>query len=78
MPVVLRSGPYRLFFYSDEGTEPVHVHVERDEKEAKYWVAPVRLASAGGFSAAELKRIQRIVIQHRQTILRCWNEHFES
>jgi hypothetical protein len=28
VPTVLRVGPYRFFFYSNEGTEPPHVHVE--------------------------------------------------
>ena len=78
MPVVLQSGPYRLFFYSDEGTEAVHVHVERDGKEAKFWVEPVRLASAGGFGAAELRRIERIVSRNKQAIIKRWNEHFEA
>jgi len=78
MPVVLISGPYRLFFYSDEGTEPVHVHVEREGKEAKFWMQPLRLASAEGFGAAEVRRIERIVTQHKQAIIRRWHEHFES
>ena len=36
MPTVLRSGPYRFYFYSHEPNEPVHVH--RDELSAKYWL----------------------------------------
>lgn len=31
MPTVLRVGPYRFFFYSGDGDEPRHVHVERGE-----------------------------------------------
>ena len=27
MPTVLRWGPYRAFFYSNENDEPAHVHV---------------------------------------------------
>jgi hypothetical protein len=27
MPAVQRWGPYRAFFYSNEGGEPPHVHV---------------------------------------------------
>ncbi len=34
MPTVLRSGPYRFFFYASDRDEPVHIHVERDEKVA--------------------------------------------
>jgi hypothetical protein len=43
MPTVLRSGPYRLFFYSGDRGEPPHVHVERESSVAKVWLDPVRL-----------------------------------
>lgn len=46
MPTVLRSGPYRVFFHSDEGHEPPHVHVVRDDRIAKFWLDPVKLARA--------------------------------
>jgi hypothetical protein len=77
MPVVLTCGPYRLYFYSDEGSEPVHVHVERDDLEAKFWIEPVHLASSGGFGASELRRIERIVSENKQAIISRWNEHFK-
>ena len=38
MPTVLRWGPYRAFFYSNEGSEPPHVHVRSGDKEAKFWL----------------------------------------
>jgi hypothetical protein len=28
MPTVLRIDGYRFFFFSNEGNEPVHIHVE--------------------------------------------------
>jgi len=43
MPTVLRIGPYRFHFYSREGTEPPHIHVARDDFEAKFWLQPVGL-----------------------------------
>jgi hypothetical protein len=46
MPTVLRAGPYRFFFYAGDREEPPHVHVERDEKVAKFWLDPVRLQNA--------------------------------
>jgi hypothetical protein len=61
MQVVARVGPYRLFFYSSEGTDPIHVHAERDDRAAKFWVEPVELASSGGFGAAELRKIEALV-----------------
>ncbi|MGH2758625.1 MAG: DUF4160 domain-containing protein [Actinomycetota bacterium] len=42
-PPVLRSGPYRFFFYSGDRLEPPHVHVERDDDQAKFWLQPVAL-----------------------------------
>jgi hypothetical protein len=78
MPIVLRAGPYRLFFYSGDGAEPIHVHIERDGKVAKYWVSPVRLADPGAFAVAELRRIQRVVSQHERAIISKWHEYFDS
>jgi Domain of unknown function (DUF4160) len=41
MPTVLRSGGLRFFFYSLENDEPAHIHVERGDATAKYWLDPV-------------------------------------
>jgi hypothetical protein len=49
MPTVLRTGPYRFFFYSHEPGEPPHVHVDRDNQSAKFWLEPVELARNLGF-----------------------------
>ena len=44
MPTVLRAGPYRFYFYSHEANEPPHIHIDRDELSAKFWLEPVGLA----------------------------------
>lgn len=54
MPTVLRVGPYRLFFYTGDREEPPHMHVEREDKIAKFWLDPIRLQSSGGFSRSEI------------------------
>lgn len=76
MPTVLRHGPYRLFFYSNEGAEPPHVHVERDEKTAKFWLNPVRLQDSEGFSRVEIVRLSVIVEDNLASLLRSWHEFF--
>src|SRR5205814_142168 len=76
MPTVLRTGPYRLFFFSDEGTELPHVHVARDDLLAKFWLRPVRIASNHGFPPRELRRIHRIVTQHEDDCWSAWHDHF--
>ncbi len=43
MPTVLRAGPYRFFFFAGDGDEPLHIHIERDDKIAKFWLDPIRL-----------------------------------
>ena len=76
MPTVLRIGPYRFFFYSGDEVEPLHIHVERDDKTAKFWLEPVRLQNSGGFNRREIFRIQKIVREHQIEILERWHEYF--
>lgn len=76
MPTVLRSGPYRFFFYAGDRGEPPHVHIERDDSIAKFWLDPIRLQSSGGFSRIEIARIERLVRDHRVALLEAWNEYF--
>lgn len=76
MPTVLRVGPYRFFFYAGDGSEPPHVHVERDDCVAKFWLSPVRLKESGGFNRKDISVIQDLVEEHQQDLLRSWNEFF--
>ncbi|MFZ5861473.1 MAG: DUF4160 domain-containing protein [Nitrospirota bacterium] len=76
MPTVIRSGPYRFFFYADDHNEPPHIHIERDDKVAKFWLDPIRLQSSGGFSRADIARIERLVRTNRTKLIREWNEYF--
>jgi hypothetical protein len=78
MPTVLRSGPYRFFFYGGDRDEPPHVHVEHDENEAKLWLDPVRLQWSVGFSAKEINRIEKLSAKHQQELLEKWNEFFNG
>ena len=74
--MVLRSGPYRLYFYSHEPNEPPHIHVDRDECSAKFWLEPVGLAHNLGFNARELRRIEEIVTEHRTQLREAWRGYF--
>jgi hypothetical protein len=78
MPTILHVGPYRLFFYANDATEPIHVHVERESFKAKFWIEPVRLAGNNGFRAAEIGRIQAIVRDKQDLIVERWNEYFDA
>ncbi|HYL78008.1 MAG TPA: DUF4160 domain-containing protein [Bryobacteraceae bacterium] len=78
MPTVLRSGPYRVYFFSHEPNEPAHVHVDRDDQSAKFWLNPVALALDLGFSPVELRRIQRMLTDNETTLLEEWNARFRT
>ena len=76
MPTVLRSGPFRVYFYShDLLNEPPHVHVDRDEWSAKFWLDPVSLARNLGFKPKELRTIERLLTENEVTLLAAWREH---
>jgi len=78
MPSVPIKGPYRFFFYAGDRDEPPHIHVERETMKAKFWLNPVRLQSSGGFSRSEINRIQRLVEDNKEDLLRSWNEFFSD
>lgn len=76
MPTILRIGPYRFFFYSNENSEPAHIHVQREHALAKFWLTPVALASSAGFPAQELTKLSRLVRENAAKFLEAWNEYF--
>lgn len=78
MPTVLRSGPYRIYFYTHEPNEPPHVHVDRDDQSAKFWLNPVALASNLGFSPVELRRVQRLILENEMLLNEKWSDSFGS
>jgi len=78
MPTILKKGPYRFFFYAGDKDEPRHVHVERDDKIAKFWLEPVRMHSSGGFNRAEIAKIQEIIEEDLGRFVEVWNDYFGS
>lgn len=78
MPTILRKGPYRFFFYAGDRDEPMHIHIERDDKVAKFWLEPIRLCSSGGFSRAEIGRIQEVVRTHANDLKEAWHAYFNG
>lgn len=79
-PNVIRTseGPYRLFFFSSDRGEPVHVHVTRERKAAKFWLVPVRLEYNHGFAPTELNKVEGIVRDHEIQLVQAWHDYFKS
>ena len=78
MPTVMRIGAFRFFFYAGDRDEPPHVHVERDDCQAKFWLDPVRLQSSTGYARHELNKIDKIIGENQQHLLGSWNEYFND
>ncbi|PCI45489.1 MAG: hypothetical protein COB41_01315 [Proteobacteria bacterium] len=78
MPTILRIGSFRFFFYSNESNEPAHIHIQKDNMLAKFWLHPVALAASTRFSPKDLRKLQLLVNEHQDTFMEAWNEYFGS
>lgn len=78
MPTILRVDGHRFFFFSNEGGEPPHVHVETAENTAKFWLGPVVLAYSRGYSAREQGRLRRLVLDNEELFAEKWHEYFSG
>lgn len=76
MPTILRHGRWRIFFYSNEGSEPAHVHVESGGGTAKLWLSPVALVGSNRLRPAELREVERLVRLNRKFLLEAWDDFF--
>lgn len=74
MPTLLRWNGARFFFFSNEGNEPPHVHIDKAENSAKIWLHTLAVASNDGFSKQELSRLVIKVGEHREEFLKAWYE----
>ena len=56
----------------------MHVHVERDNHVAKFWLGPVRLQRSGGFRRTEIARVAEMIEEHQTEIIEAWNDYFDG
>ena len=75
MPTVLRAGPYRAYFFSHDLVEPPHVHVDRDDCTAKFWLDPLSLARNLGFKPKELRDVERLLAENQEALMAAWRAH---
>jgi Domain of unknown function (DUF4160) len=78
MPTVLRVGPYRFHFYSDERGEPAHIHVRTANGECKFWLDPVALARNRGLAPRTLREIERIIYEQESFLKDRYDEYHRS
>ncbi|MBW4553585.1 MAG: DUF4160 domain-containing protein [Aphanocapsa sp. GSE-SYN-MK-11-07L] len=65
MPTVLYLRGWRFFFYANEGDEPIHIHVQKGEKDGKYWLDveayEIREAYTYNFSPQDIRDVRKII-----------------
>ncbi len=70
---------WRLFFYSDEGHESMHVHARKGEAECKFWIRPklYEIEEEWSFNLSpRLRReVRQIIFAHLDLIADEWNRH---
>jgi hypothetical protein len=78
VPTILTLLGWRFFFYANEKNEPIHIHCQKAEAEAKYWldVGSFELIEAHGYnmSAADKRTARRIIFEHFDYIVAEWNK----
>ena len=64
-------------FYSNDH-EPVHIHIIKDNCEAKYNVAPLCQVYNHGFKKQQIAIIESIIEENAEIIIDRWNQHFQK
>jgi len=65
-------------FSAMRGNEPPHIHVEKADNYAKFWLEPNALVRSIGYNARELYQLRELVAEHKNLFLKRWHEYFGS
>ena len=52
------------------------MHIDKDNKHAKFWLSPVSLAKSRNFRSHELSEIKHLIVENLDEIRRKWYGHF--
>lgn len=76
MPTILYMFGWRLFFFANEGNEPIHIHCEHAEKSCKYWLDVEHFdiieEYSYGMSGRDTRIIRKIIFQNFDLIVQEW------
>ncbi len=78
MPTIFRWNGYRFYFFSNEGHEPPHVHVDKAGRSCKLWLDPVNLAINRGYAGHEMTEIRDKIVEQKAVFMEAWNGHLRN
>ena len=82
MPTILLIAGWRLYFWANEGTEPIHIHAEQGDMECKFWLEvdsfEIRTALEYNLTPQAKREIKKIIYGHFDYIVEEWNKYFKN
>ncbi|BBL72752.1 hypothetical protein MoryE10_33580 [Methylogaea oryzae] len=67
-----------MFFYANEGNEPIHIHCINGDMECKFWIDvesfDIQEAFAFKMSPRDKRQIRKIIFEHFEYIVEQWQE----
>lgn len=82
MPTILLVAGWRFFFYSNEGNEPIHIHCQKGDAEAKFWLDLDAFeaieAHSYNMSPADKRTVRQIIFEHFDYIAGEWQKWQEK
>ena len=82
MPTILLIAGWRIYFWANENSEPIHVHAEKGDMECKYWIDveafEIKEALSYNMTPQSKREIKRIIYEHFDYIIIEWNKFFSS
>lgn len=76
MPTILFVKGWRLFFYANEGSEPIHIHCRKGDKECKFWLDvdlyEARDAYLYNMNNKDIREVKKIIYQNFDDLVEAW------
>jgi Domain of unknown function (DUF4160) len=76
LPTIFRWKGYRFYFFSNEGQEPPHVHVDQSGCTAKFWLGDLSLARNLGYSNRQIAELSAKIGEEQAQLLESWRAYF--
>lgn len=78
MPTILIRKGWRIFFFANEGNEPIHVHCRKGRATAKFWILPDEYNIASVYvrhmTRQQERELRSILFDHFDEIVEAWND----
>ena len=65
-----------MFYANDH--DPIHVHVIKDDVNAKFTLFPVALVKNNGLKSSEIKLVESVIEENQEIIAEYWNKFFNK